>query len=44
MVRGGLPLCVSFVLMVIGAGATLVMAIMGLNLLRAVPHHASLFV
>ena len=44
MVRGGLPLCVSFALMVIGAGTSLVMAIMGLNLLGAVPHHASLFV
>ena len=44
MVRGGLPLCVSFALMVIGKGATLVMAIMGLNLLGAVPLYASLFV
>ena len=44
MVRGGLPLCVSFALMVIGEGATLVMAIMGLNLLGAVPLYASLFV
>ena len=44
MVRGGLSLCVSFALMAIGAGATLVMAIMGLNLLGVVPHFTSLFV
>ena len=44
MVRGGLPLCVSFALMTIGAGTTLVMAIMGLNLLGALSHYASLFV
>ena len=44
MVRGGFPLCVSFAIMAIGEGTTLVMAIMGLNLLGAVPHYVSLFV